>query len=284
MHCLMRHVPFIFAYLLQNNERANRLIVHKAWPIIEYMLKIDQIICSAVINEKDLTDLETFTDVFLTKIKQICERGLFPKLHYLTHYPNTIRIMGSIKSSQMMRGDAKHQPFTQYAKRCRNYMNICKTLSEKHQEVLAAKCSNKNTYSDNIKSSKKMYNADGIKNQLLVFDYFKDINRVMMLNCVTINSSTFAKGLFLIYSNEMHQINAVLKYEDSFIFLCTTFTTVKFYKFANCFEIEKSPKTLLIAFDKLDTKRTYEAKPLNNKIHIIADNLDMIPIYEKCIV
>lgn len=123
----------------------------------------------------------------------------------------------------------------------------------------------------------------GIKNfSKLIIDHFENIDRVMITNFVIINSYTFEKGLFIIFLDEMHQIEAVLKFEDSFIFLCTRFETVKYYKFANCFEIEKVPDgTLIIEFNNLVCKRSYEAKYLNSRTQIIADDLDMIPIYEN---
>lgn len=292
MHCLMRHVPFIFAYTLQLKEKSKKAIVHKAWPIIEYLLKIDQIICSTVIKEKDLTDLQDYIDRFLTKLKELFNCQYKPKLHFLTHYPNTIRIMGPIKYLEMMRGDAKHQPLTQYAKRCRNYKNICKSLAEKHQQVLASKFA-ENTYSDRIEISKKMYKIVGKENELvneimkshskLINNYFENIDRVKVLNFVIINSYTFAKGLYIVFSGAMHEINAVLEYKDSFIFLCTNFTTEKYYKFSNAFEIKKSTQTLLIAFDKLVCKRSYETKILFEKTLIIADDLDLLPLYEDYI-
>lgn len=293
MHCLMRHVPFIFAYILQLKEKSKKAFVHKAWPIIEYLLKIDQIICSTVIKEKDLTDLQNNVDTFLSKLKDLFDCQYKPKLHFLTHYPNTIRIMGPIKYLEMMRGDAKHQPLTQYAKKCRNYKNICKSLAEKHQQVLASKFGD-NTYSDKIEISKKMYKIVENKNELvkdimeshskLIYDHFENIDLVKLINFVIINSCTFAKGLFIVFSGAMHEINAVLEYKDSFIFLCTKFTTEKYYKFSNSFEIKKSTQTLLIAFDKLVCKRSYETKILTEKTLIIADNLDLLPLYENYIV
>lgn len=292
MHCLMRHFPFIFAYLLQQNDQSKRSIVHKAWPIIENILKIDQIICSRVIKEENLINLEKFTHEFLTHIKEKCKKKIIPKLHFMVHYSNTIRTLGPLRYLQVMRGDAKHQQFTQYAKRCRNYMNITKTLSEKHQEVLSVKWS-KNTYCDSVKISKKKLKIISKKGELikevanhskLLYDYFGDINRLMLVNFIVLNSSTFAKGLFITFSNQMHQIEAILEHNDSFMFLCTSFATVKFFKFAKCFEIQSSKEMSIINFNMLACKKTWEAKFLNNKPHIIADDVEMIPIYEEFIV
>lgn len=94
----------------------------------------------------------------------------------------------------------------------------------------------------------------------------------------------YRKGLFLTFSNNMHQIEAIMKQNSTLIFLCTKFSTEKFYDFANSFKIKKSNETSLIKYDQLVCKRSYEGKPLHNQTHIIADNVDMIPIYANFIV
>lgn len=197
--------------------------------------------------------------------------------------------MGPLKFSQIMRGDAKHQVFTQYAKRCRNYINIYKTLSEKHQEKLAAKCG-KNSYSDRLEISKRNFQLVDAKKKLktefeshlkMLSDYFKGLGQVTVVTFITINSFRFSKGLFLMSDGKMHQIDAVLEHNDSFIFMCTQFDTVKYFKFANCFEIQKSTNVTLIEFDRLTSKRSFESKYLNGKPQIIADDLDMMPVYEN---
>lgn len=113
--CLMIHIPFIFVDLLQLENEEDRKYVHKVWKVVEYLLKINQIISSTVIREADLANLETYTEEFLRNIKTIYGAHLIPKLHFMTHYVNTIRVMGPIAKLQMMRGDAKHQTFTRYA-------------------------------------------------------------------------------------------------------------------------------------------------------------------------
>lgn len=104
----------------------------------------------------------------------------------------------------------------------------------------------------------------------------------MIINFVVINSFRFSKELFIIFHDEMHQIDAVLKCNNLFVFLCTKFTTENFYKFSNSFEIKKTTETLLIRFEELKCKRTYETKSCNDKTQIIADDLDLVPVYDKC--
>lgn len=134
MHC----IPLIFADLLTLKDDKERKIVNKAWKVLEYLLKINQIISSTSLSDSELIDLEKYTDEYLKYIKTIFHADLIPKLHFMTHYPNTIRAMGPIIKLQMMRGDAKHQTFTRYSKRTNNFVNICKTLTEKHQKEVVS--------------------------------------------------------------------------------------------------------------------------------------------------
>lgn len=127
--------------------------------------------------------------------------------------------------------------------------------------------------------------VEEIKNHSKLMEaYFKeDISRVMITKFLIVNSFKFRKGLFINYLDQMHQIEVVLELNKSFILLCTKYTTTKFFKFANCFQIEKSTETVFIEFDMLLCKRSFEAKILHDQTQIIADNLDMVPIYEKYI-
>lgn len=118
------HSIYIFADLLSIEDSAKRKWVHNAWKTIEYLLKIDQVVSSTVVRDEDAQNLETYIDKFLKHLKITFGAGIIPKLHHLIHYPNTYKVMGSVVRLQVMRGDAKHQTFTLYAKRTNNFINI----------------------------------------------------------------------------------------------------------------------------------------------------------------
>lgn len=293
MHCLFKHMPFIFGYLLITENNLHKRYVNKVWSIIEYMLKINQITSSTVIKENDLNNLVQFVEKCLADIKACFDVKFIPKLHFLTHYADTVRKMGPLVHMQMMRGDAKHQPMVQYAKRSKNYTNICSTLAEKHQEILASKWNRNTTYVDNIQISKKKLQVVD-KNGILQKEFEKyslflisrigaeHFPEVIRRNFMIYNSFYFKKGLFVMYCDAMHRIEAILEYDNSKILLCTKFDTVKFYPFANSFEVKESTGESFIEFENLLCKRSFESKMLFNRTHIIADNLDMFPVYGHC--
>lgn len=254
-------------------------------------MKINQIISSTLIKETNVVDLNNYVADFIYQCKTNFSVNIIPKIHFFTHYPNTIRAMGSLIRLNMMRGDGKHQTFTRYAKRTNNYINICKTLAEKHQLEMTSNL-NMNTFTDKINASKKMkpliddtgnfmeeFN-DKIK---LLTDHFGDVKKVKISSFLTVNSLYFKKGLYIIYFERLYQINALLETDGAFTFLCTHFYSTKFHKFANCIEIREGTETALIKLNEMKCKRSYESKILNGQAQIIADNLDLLPIYQKLV-
>lgn len=188
-----------------------------------------------------------------------------------------------------MRGDGKHQTFTRYAKRTNNFINICKSLTKKHQQEMASHL-DRNEFSDRIKTIEKklkLTDDDGKmktefeKHAKLFSEHFKDMHDVAIKNYLIVNSFYFKNGIFVFFSRRFYQIELILEYEKSFMILCTKFHAVKFHKFANRIEISKSSKTTIIKFGELECQRSFEGKLLKGKIQIIADNLDMLPIYEN---
>lgn len=289
MRCLIKHLPFIFVDLFQLQDEKKKELVQNVWIVVEQLLKIIQIISSTVIKEADLVNLEKHTAEFLKCIQTIFSTHLIPKMHFLTHYSNTIKAMGPIIKLQMLRGDGKHQTFTRYADRTNNFINICKTLSETHQKEMTSNLQ-QNKFSDRIKTNKKISKlVDGRGNLMeefkinskLITGFFKDIHKVVIKNHLFVNSFRFQKGLFVISLGKIYQIDAILECDGSFNFLCTQFRPVKFHKFANCVEIRQCTEISLIKFTELEFKKSYEGKILNGQTQIIAEDLDILTIYEK---
>lgn len=58
---------------------------------------------------------------------------VIPKMHYLVHYPRLLLLHGPLVKLSCMRFEAKHQYFKCLAQKTRNFINICATLSRRHQ-------------------------------------------------------------------------------------------------------------------------------------------------------
>lgn len=62
---------------------------------------------------------------------------LRPKHHYLTHYPDLFVQYGPLIKLWTMRFESKHSYFKNIARMCKNFRNITKTLSVKHQKLFS---------------------------------------------------------------------------------------------------------------------------------------------------
>lgn len=149
MLCLFQHLPFIL-YEYRDNEA-----VKKVWVCMQSLLRVTQIVYSSVIGEDDLKDLDDNTRLHLESIKEVFEARLKPKHHFMTHYSSVIRAMGPIKEMSMFRFEAKHRMLKECLGDSRNFINITKTICERHQQRLACTA---NIYTDHFNHSKKNKN------------------------------------------------------------------------------------------------------------------------------
>lgn len=126
IYILMLHMPFI-VYDIKDK-------IQEFWTPVKTLLECMQIIFSKVITESDIEILERNISKYLKSTIDIFERKLTPKHHFLVHYPESIRKMGPPIHCWTMRLEAKHKVFTEIARYKKNFINICKTMADCHQE------------------------------------------------------------------------------------------------------------------------------------------------------
>lgn len=100
------------------------------------MLEILKILLSYEITGCDVIELEKYITDHLSCIKYVFNKNFTPKQHFLTHYPRVIREMGPAIPLWTMRYEGKHVLY-QKSNLFRNFVNVCKTLSERHQQMMS---------------------------------------------------------------------------------------------------------------------------------------------------
>lgn len=145
-YCLIQNLPFI---IMEYQEKLSN-----AWKPLTTLLSIMQIIYSTKITESNILKLEDLISDHLIELKHVFNDRLIFKHHILLHYPTVIRTMGPPIHTTMMRIEAKHKIFTDLARKTQNFMNITKTLANRHQEHT---CQSKFNFSDQIEIPKICY-------------------------------------------------------------------------------------------------------------------------------
>lgn len=176
MYCLLIHIPFIL-FKFKNQ-------LTSIWKPIETLLQILQIVFSTRRSYDDVDTLKNLVRDHLNSIKNIFAEHLRPKHHFLTHYPRIITAMGPIINFWVMRMEAKHQYFKHIAHETKNFINLKKTMANKHQEFVFH---NGYTYKDEVLRSKTTSHLTSCNN----FDLYENALKAALAEEVIENAISF---------------------------------------------------------------------------------------------
>lgn len=180
----------------------------------------------------------------------------------MTHYPNIIRRVGPLIHSSAMRFEAKHRYFTKLSSSINNFINICKTFSSRHQQMMFQTWNNLNFEQSfetgklseyelekdekiklNIKSDDKIYSVNfidfkqGYKYRL---DYFIYIEKI---------DSSYKFGL----------INNIFFCNNEIYFDCIRYSTGLLNEVVNSYNIiNNNNEKCIIKYTDLKIRRPFE--------------------------
>lgn len=267
LYCIMTHLPFIFSDIKEE--------MGDEWKVSESLLKCLTIIFSHQISETSIQKLEVLIEEHLNGVKEVFGKTLIPKQHFLTHYPTFIRKMGPPISSWMMRFEAKHQQFTDIARKTKNFKNITKSLAVAHQEnVLRPEMYIEPSIQPSKINSKYFFGSQFER------DYFDGKADIIEHKFLYYSSTLFKKGLFIWVKNQPYEIDAVVSHENDFFVICNGYEVIAFSNFFNSIEINKRMNLVSEIFNLNDiTKITFEKKFCNQTMIVFKLISVMVLIY-----
>ncbi|XP_030842614.1 uncharacterized protein LOC105437795 isoform X1 [Strongylocentrotus purpuratus] len=147
--CLLRTLPFFLHAVIQDPE-------DQSWQLILRLREIVQFVCSQRISHGQVLTLRVLIDEYLIDRREAFPLiKLRPKHHFLRHYPELILKCGPLMRSWTMRFESKHSYFKSHARHCANFINITKSLAEKHQ-LLQAFCRHGQYFSVGISAERSV--------------------------------------------------------------------------------------------------------------------------------
>lgn len=177
----------------------------------------------------------------------------------------------------MMRYESKHKVFKTIADNTNNFIDINRSLALKHQELL---CSNDFSYKDNVESGKlNRAPEDYISNnkhrlKKCIESGVEDILETKWLN---FNYYQYKKGLLILYEHFLYEIFDILCLNSRYFFMTKQWVFVEFNEFLNSFQIKPNEFAdyVLIDFEALTNKKSYEVKVVDQMNFVIAENLHL---------
>lgn len=270
LYTIMIHLPFIFA-----NFKAK---LEPIWISAESLLKMMQIIYSNKICEEDINNLTSNIEIHYTCLLETFGATLIPKHHFVLHYPYATRKIGPLINYWAMRFESKHRFFKSAAQRTNNFVNITKTLTNKHQEAT----SHRKFATDIVQFSKKTTEFNKCNHERDYSDqiaHFLNLDGLKVLRFAKYNSFDYSKGIMIISNGNLFEIDEVLTKDNKLFFFCCPYNVKQFDSFYNSVEIErKSDKIsdfVVIEHRNLKNPKSYERKLSENKFFLICDTLQL---------
>lgn len=195
---LLRLLPVLIGDKVQNHE-------DEVWQLALQLKDIVDLICAQKISLSQIAYLDILIQEYLELRKMLFpETQLKPKHHFLRHYPALFLKFGPLMRLWTLRFESKHSYFKRCARHLKNFKNICKTLSERHQMYQAyllagQECSKLLQVKDSCTFFSNLY-SDAIKHAVKEFAFSE--NNTTVMTDVQFKGTAYKKGQFLVYSND----------------------------------------------------------------------------------
>lgn len=273
LYCLITNLPFI---LYGYRDRLGSI-----WMLVETLLQLIEIVFSEVLYENDLYRLETVIERHTNFIVQVMKKDLIPKHHHLLHYPRVIKAMGPAIFTCTMRSEAKHQELKSTAQKTKNFINLTKTIAEKHQQLLSLR---DNRYCDQIEPGKATESFEASDEYEEYKPCFTNtlVGNEMLIKSLKVNDSIFRTGLLVIFESTFHEINQILQSSNSYWLLCAnSFRVVERDSFCNSLILEEdSLKNCALNINQILNMKLFQKVFIQGKIHVVSDTLDLFRLFQ----
>lgn len=272
--CLFEHMPFLLT------EFRNNSLLTDVWICMETLLRITTIVYSDELTETDLEELDHNIQLHLESINKHFNSRFIPKHHHLLHYSDVIRALGPVVDINMFRFERKHKVLKKFANETHSFINTNKSIAIKHQKLLSI---NGNTYNDEIICGAKKKVSDDLLTlcESMCTNIFTENKELYKIEWFLCNSLEYRKDLVILCDSFLYEIFEILVVDNAFVFLCYELKIKEFDKFLNSFEIEKINKCqhVLIKFHKLQYRKPFEMKRIDEKYYIIEKNLTLRKLF-----
>lgn len=271
MKCLFLNIPFILW------KYRKYKILEERWICVESLLRITETSFSDEITDIDIQRLENDISAYLENIQKLFGNDLLVKHHMLLHYPNIIRSMGPLTGMCMMRFEAKHKYFKDAARINKNFMNIPKTLAKKHQDEMAQieTIINENFSSTSHKPVPQSEFQDFINIFQIGFSTGSQLNETKMIQ---LNNFKYKAGLIVLFEGNVFEIFKIIVLDGKYKFWCFHLEMIAFDVYSNSLELRRQSYpnvNELIPFDDLKIRKSYETVSVDDKMYILANDLDL---------
>ena len=129
--CFLRMLPLLIGDKITDTT-------DPAWMLLLSLRSVVELVCKPTYSMSDVVLMnEAIEEYLIMRTEQFPFENLKPKHHYLAHYPHLTIQCGPLIRLWTLRFESKHSYFKKCIKSANNFINVTRSLSEKHQLLQA---------------------------------------------------------------------------------------------------------------------------------------------------
>jgi len=180
-----------------------RDITDEVWQLILLLRQVVELVCAPALSESQAAYMKVLLEDYIeTRHLLFPLKKLRPKHHYLLHYADLTLQFGPLIRTWTMRFESKHSYFKRCIRASKNFRNITKSLSERHQ-LLQAFQSRGNVFSpelimsDCVRFCPELYDSQ-IKGALKAFNVTS--SNAVVTDRITVRGTCYVNDMLVILS------------------------------------------------------------------------------------
>ncbi len=181
----------------------------EVWQLALLLRQVVELVCAPALSESQVAYMKVLIEEYIeTRHLLLPLKKLRPKHHYLLHYADLTLHFGPLIHTWTMRFESKNSYFKRCIRASKNFKNITKSLSERHQ-LLQAYQSRGNVFSpelimsDSTRFYPELYDSQ-FKGALEAFDL--SASNAVVTDQITVRGTCYTTDMLVILSCEVEQL------------------------------------------------------------------------------
>lgn len=178
------------------------------WQLLLALQEIVEFVMAPAISASQVSTLSLLIVHYIQERKRLFpDVPLRPKHHYLVHYPYLITQFGPLIRTWTLRFESKHCFFKRCVRASGNFINLTKSLAEKHQFLqMYLQCTGlcePPVYYKELLPLSELNNLDQLQTDALQ-QFFKETSGLCYAPTVTIHGTCYKPGSYVLLGGEAH--------------------------------------------------------------------------------
>ena len=250
----------------------------EVWMCVLLLSEIVEIVCAPMIHKSYLGYLQNQIFQYLSMRKMLFPGvNLRPKHHFLTHYCYLITQFGPLMKVWTLRYESKHRYFKRVVRHILNFINLLKSLSEKHELFqclirLGSDIRIETAVYEVSDFQVQLYNAEiqeCIKNSELPTRYSKQCNKVI------IKGTTYKQGDILAFNQKVYRHQIIfgkiclfLFFNEEKIYILYEILENEYIPYLNAYQVGKTTSYACGHLEEALDYKPMHVYTTNNKLYI----------------